>query len=364
VARPFGVSVEDMSTSTPATDAIAPLEATDAETLHQLIFGAVATKIVAVAAEIGLAERLARGNQTAATLAADTGTHPEALFRLLRALAGLGMVRQAGPDRFELTELGARLRPDSPDSVHAVATMLWGQEGWAAWDRISTSVRTGRPGWDEAHGQTWVDYYDTHPDAAATFNRAMSQHTRDAAPALVDACDVKRFATIVDVGGGDGMLLGRMLAAGPHLDGVLFDLPAGLTAAPATLEEMRVADRCRIAPGNFFDEVPPGADAYVLKQILHDWPDERAVEILRRCRDAMGPGSRLLVLERLLPDVADAGHAGSLLLDMHMLVVTGGRERTLPEFRDLLDASGFRLTGVAGPLLPFGYHVLEATTSS
>jgi hypothetical protein len=274
------------------------------------------------------------------------------------------VLRQTGPDRFELTALGARLRPDSPDSVHALVSMLWGRESWAAWDRILTSVQTGRPGWDAAHGQSWVDYYDAHPEASATFNRAMSQHTRDAAPALVEACDLTRFGTVADVGGGDGMLLASMLAHHPELRGVLFDLPAGLTAAPATLEQLGVADRCRVTPGDFFVEVAAGADAYLLKQVLHDWPDDRAVEILRRCRDAMVPASRLLVLERLVPEVADVDHAPSLLLDIHMLVVTGGRERSLQEFRELLSAAGFTLTGATGPLPPFGYHVLEAAPGS
>jgi hypothetical protein len=345
-----------MSTPTTVTDPTPDLAA-----LHQLVFGATATKIVTAAAELGVAEHLAAGRRSAADLATETGQDRDALARLLRALAGLGVTRQTGPDAFELTDLGMRLHADTPDSVHAVITMLWGGENWAAWDHLATSVRTGRPGWDVAHGQTWVEYYESHPEAASTFSKAMSQHTRDAAPELIRACDSSRFGTVVDVGGSDGILLAAMLADHPGLRGVLFDLPSGLTHAPATLEESGVADRCRIVSGDFFAEVPGGGDAYLLKQILHDWPDDRAVEILRRCRDAMGPESRLLVMERVLPEIADPEHAPSLLLDMHMLVVTGGRERTLSEFRDLLAKSGFTLTGATGPLPPFDYHVLEAT---
>jgi hypothetical protein len=351
-----------MSTTTSPHDRIGRRdEEVEAAALHQLVFGATATKIVAVAAELGLADRLVGGHTTVTDLASDAGLDRDALTRLLRALAGLDLVRQVGPDRFELTRLGERLRADSPESVRAVITMLWGSESWAAWDQLLTSVRTGRPGWDAAHGQAWVTYYDTHPEASTEFNAAMSEHTRDAAPALIQACETSRFETVVDVGGGDGMLLGGILADNPELHGVLFDLPSGLTASTATLDRLGVADRCRIEPGDFFAEVPRGADAYLLKQILHDWPDEEVGKILRRCREAMGPASRLLVLERVLPEVADPQHAPSLLLDVHMLVVTGGRERTLSEFRALLEAAGFTLDAIAGPLPPFGYHLLEAT---
>jgi hypothetical protein len=351
-----------MSTYTPpdTTETAETAELSVAAALHQLIFGATATKIVTAAVELGLPEHLAAGPRPVGDLAADAEVDPEALTRLLRGLAGLGVVRQLDPDRFGLTGLGERLRPGSPDAVHAIFAMLWGSEGWSAWGGLVECVRTGLPAWDAVHGQTWVEYYDAHPAASRTFNRAMSQHTRGTAAALVEACQVSRFHTVVDVGGGDGMLLASMLAREPDLRGVVFDLPAGLTDAGLTAEAMGVADRFRVVPGDFFAEVPEQADAYVLKQVLHDWSDDDAVRILRRCRAAMRRDSRLLVLERVLPDLAGPEHAPALLLDIHMLTVTGGRERTLAEFGDLLDESGFTLTGLTGPLPPFDYHVLEA----
>jgi ubiquinone/menaquinone biosynthesis C-methylase UbiE len=329
-------------------------------TVHGLIFGATATKVVTVAAELGLADLLADGARSAQDLARDTSSHRDAMFRLLRTLAGLGLVTQTEPDRFALTGLGSTLRTESPDSVHAVITMLWGSASWASWGEIVTSVRTGEPAWLAAHGQSWVEFYDSHPDASAEFNKAMSQHTRDAAPALIEAAHICRSQTVVDVGGGDGTLLAEILQACPDAHGILFDLPSGLATATVTLERSGVAERCRIESGDFFTDVPDGADAYLLKQILHDWPDEAAVDILRSCRRAMSPESRLLVLERVLPEIAGPEHTPTLLLDMHMLVVTGGRERTEREFRDLLAAAGFTTVGVRGPLPPFDYHVIEA----
>jgi O-methyltransferase domain/Dimerisation domain len=339
-----------MSTATP----------THPSPLVEMAFGAMAAKIVCAAAELGIPERLADGPVASAELAARAGCDAASLRRLMCALAGLGVVAQHDGDRFALTDLGNRLRPGAPDSNHALVTMLCGTEDWRSWDELAAAVRSGERAWDRAHGMPVFDYYARHPGASARFNAAMAEHTREAAPALVARADLSRFETVMDVGGGDGTLMAAILRAHPRLEGAVFDVSAGLDSAGATLAAAGVAERCRLVAGDVFASVPPGADAYVLKQVLHDWDDERAGAILRACRAAMGPGARLLVLERTAPELAGPGDAPTLVLDILMLVVTGGRERTEAEFRDLLEAAALAPVSFSEPLAPFGYRVIEA----
>ncbi|MFI7065993.1 methyltransferase [Kribbella sp. NPDC050124] len=327
----------------------------------QLLFGATVTKVVSAAAELNLADLLEDGPRSSADLAKMLDADQQSLRRLLRALAGLGLTQQTDTDQFELTEAGGCLRSTTDDSIQALSAMLWDKASWLSWGELVTAIRTGVPGWLQAHGMFWIDYYTSHPKASATFNKAMSQHSRAAAPGLVDAIRPQRFNTILDVGGGDGTLIAELLTAQPTLQGIVFDLSSGLEDAATTLEARAVADRCRLEPGNFFDEVPKGADAYLLKQILHDWDDAAALQILRNCRAAMPPTAHLLILERMLPELASPKDVPTLLVDIHMLVVTGGRERTEAEFRSLLSQAGFTLTAVSDAIPPYDYRVIEAT---
>jgi hypothetical protein len=329
-------------------------------TRDELLFGATVTKVVSAAAELDLADLLADGPRSSVDLAARTGTDRRSLYRLLRALAGLGIAQHTGSDQFTLTELGESLRSDADDSIHALATMLWGKESWVSWGELVAAIRTGETGWSQAYGMSWIDFYSRHQEASATFNKAMAQHSRDAAPGLVEAVRPTRFDSIVDVGGGDGTLMAELLHAEPALRGIVFDLPSGLDDAVATLTARGVLDRCRVEPGDFFEAVPGQADAYLLKQILHDWDDDAAIRILANCRAAMAPGARLLILERMLPEMVGPADMPTLLIDVHMLVVTGGRERTAAEFEDLLGRAGFTLTEVGKALPPYDYHVIEA----
>ncbi|TDD29781.1 methyltransferase [Kribbella turkmenica] len=326
----------------------------------ELLFGATVTKVVTAAAELNLADRLADGPRSSADLSRQTATDHKSLYRLLRTLAGLGFVQQSDTDEFKLTEAGESLRSDTDDSIHALATMLWGKEAWVSWGELVAAVRTGEAGWSQAHGMSWIDFYSRHPEASATFNKAMSHHSRDAAPGLVEAVRPARFDSIVDVGGGDGTLMAELLHVEPTLQGIVFDLPSGLDDAAATLTARGVADRCHLQPGDFFDAVPADADAYLLKQILHDWDDDAAVQILTSCRTAMASDARLLILERMLSEVVGREDTPTLLIDMHMLVVTGGRERTEAEFRHLLGRAGLTMTEVSKALPPYGYHLIEA----
>jgi O-methyltransferase domain/Dimerisation domain len=336
-------------------------DVTERAPIEQMAFAAMSAKIVYAAAELCLPDALAGGGRTSAELADRVGAHAPSLRRLLRALAGLGVVDQTGPDSFELAAPGEPLRRGVPDSVHALITMLCGPENWASWGELVTSVRTGRPGWNLVHDLGWVDYYEGHPERFANFNRAMSEHTRDAAPAILAAAELSRFGTLIDVGGGDGTLITQALRENPGLRGGIFDLPAGLRDARTTLEAGGVADRCRLFPGDFFESVPAGADAYLLKHVLHDWDDEPATAILRSVRRAMPSKSTLLLVEGMLPDEAGAADAPMLLIDVLMLVVTGGRERTEAEFAALLADAGFEPARRSEALPPFDYRVIEAT---
>lgn len=311
----------------------------------------IPAQIVYASAELRIADLLADGPRTTTELADEAAAHEPSLRRLLLALAGLGILAHVDADRFELTDAGRPLVTGAPDSVSALVRMLCGPEMLRAWQALVSSLRTGHCAWELAHGMPVFDYYAIHPESAAEFNEAMAEHTRDAAPAIVAAGDFARFRTVVDVGGGDGTLMAAILQAEPGVEGVVFDVPDAL--GPDT-------DRCRFVAGDFFSSVPEGANAYLLRQILHDWPDEAATQILRSCRTAMAPGARLLILERMLPERATPDHLQPLLVDLLMLVATGGRERTEREFRELLAAADLRLLTVSEALPPFDYRVIEA----
>ncbi|TDB83930.1 methyltransferase [Actinomadura sp. KC216] len=324
----------------------------------------MAAKTLYAAAELGIADLLATGPRSTGELAERTGTDAPSLRRLLHALTGQGILTETGTgtDRYALTESGQPLRTDAPDSIRSTLLMACGPETSRSWDRLVPSLRTGTPGWDLAHGMSWTEYYARNPGRAAIFNRSQAEHTRDAAPGILAAADFGRFREVADIGGGDGTLLTHILRAHDDLRGVLFDVRTGLAGADATLAAAGVGERCRVVAGDFFGEVPDGADAYLLKEILHDWDDEQSMAILRSVRAAIPPGGRLLLVERTLPDRPVAGFDEThwYLRDLLMLVVTGGRERTENEFRLLLKSAGFNADRFSDPFPPFGYRLIEA----
>ena len=332
----------------------------DRPLLPELLFGAVSAQAVYAAAELGLADHLDGDAHSSAELAARTGAQAPSLRRLLRALAGLGVVAETAPDHFALTAAGDGLREGTPGSLCSMFRMLCGPEHWRSWGEMVHSVRTGERGWDRALGLDWVAYYERHPDRSAVFNRAMGEHTRTAAPGLIAEAALERFGTVLDAGGGDGTLLAAALRAHPDLQGMLFDLPAGLAEAEATLAAAGVADRCQVYAGDLFVSVPAGADAYLLKQVLHDWEDAHAEAILRRVRAAMADDARLLILERVLPERVGVEDLPTLLVDLVMLTVNGGRERTERDFRTLAAAADLEVVRVSDAIAPFDYRVIEA----
>jgi hypothetical protein len=328
--------------------------------LLDAVFGYAPAQVIYVAARLRIADHLTGGAMTSAEMAACTETHAPSMYRLLRALACLGAVAEAGPDRFELTTAGARLRTEAPDSIRAQVLLFCSPEVWRSWGELEYSVRTGLPAWERVTGMPSIEYVARHPEEAAAFNAAMAEHTRTVAPALLARYDFTRFGTVVDVGGGDGTLISAILTAVPRLRGILFDLPAGVESAGKTLDAAGVADRCQVVTGDYFVAVPDGVDAYLLKSVIHDWDDERAVAILRTCRRAVPATGRVLVVEPALPaSVASAELTLAVLSDINMMVNTGGGERTEDQFGALFAAAGFELSAAVGGCA--GYHVLEGT---
>lgn len=322
-----------------------------------LINGFRASQVVALAAELGLPALVSDGPKMVADLAAITGSHEPSLGRLLGGLCALGVLTEDDAGRFHATGLSARLVPGQ--RAYAQARMLQ-RESYLAFTRLSYSVQTGRPAFELVHGKSHWEHLAEDPDAAARFNDAMAAQATIDGKALGDATDLSRVQTLVDVGGGRAALMAAVLAVNPRMQGVVVDLPAGLHGASTQLEAAGVADRCRLVEGSFFDAVPAGADGYVLRNILHDWDDERAARIAAVVAQAMPPGARLFIIEQLRPSrygtaPADLYHA---MIDLQMLVVLGGRQRTEAEFAALLGPLGIELVRKAP--LPVGTSLLEA----
>lgn len=326
------------------------------EVLREQIMGFRTTQMIHVAAKLGLADLLAAGPRPVEELAAMAGAEPQALHRLLRALASLGIFAEDPAGDFVLTPQAELLRSDVQGSLRDVA-LLYGEDWlWQAYGNMTHSVRTGAPAFTKTHGQPFYGYLHAHPRAAARFNAAMTGFSSHETAAILEAYDFSDVRSVVDIGGGHGALLAALLRAHPQMSGTLFDLPSVLAGAASVLGEM--GERARTVAGDFFDEAPAGADLYVMKSVLHNWDDTDAQRILSTCRAAMAPEARLLVIERVVPD----GNAPSeaKLFDINMLVVAGGRERTEPEYRRLLEQAGLALTRVGGTRSPLS--VIVATT--
>jgi hypothetical protein len=324
-------------------------------TLLQMMTGYWISQALYVAAKLGIADLLADGPVDCEDLAAATNTHAPSLQRVLRALASAGVFTEVSPGSFALTPLAELLRTETPGSMSALAIM-YAEEQYRAWGELLHSVRTGEMAFDHQFGMGYFEYLAQHPEADRVFNEAMTGWTQQLVGAVVDTYDFSPFHTVVDVGGGYGALLATILRNNPGTRGILFEQPHVIASAEEELVAAGVADRCTFVGGDFFVEVPAGGDAYVLSQILHDWDDERCVAILGQCRRAMPDHGKLLVVELVLPP-GDDPFLGKWL-DLHMLVLLGGRERTATEYDALFRAAGFKLARVV-PTSP-GPSVVEA----
>ncbi|MGH9188081.1 MAG: methyltransferase [Acidimicrobiales bacterium] len=328
----------------------------------QLVFGFFPAQLIQVAARLRIADELAGGPRSTAELANATDTHEASLYRLLRALVFFDVLAEPAPGHFELTERGDLLRSDGAGSVRNIVMLFCGPEVWRSWGELEHSVRTDQPAWDHLYGLSAFEYMAKEPEFNAIFNEAMAEATRTAAPGVVAAGDFSRFDTVVDVGGGNGALVAAILSAHPDLQAVLFDTELGLEDAPRLLETEGVTDRCRVVAGNFFEDVPDGADAYVLKSVIHDWDDERSIAILANCRRAMPVDGTLLIVEPVMPARIEPSPDVFFMVmsDLNMLACTGGKERTKDEFRALLDAAELELRKVTPCPGPTNFSVLEA----
>jgi SAM-dependent methyltransferase len=332
--------------------------------LREMIMGFRMTQLLYVAAKLDLADHLASAPQNADRLARNVGADAPSLRRLLRALAATGLVVETD-GAFELTAVGDLLRRDRPGSLHAVAA-LYGEEWlWRAYGRMLHSVQTGEPAFTRVHGVSFYDYLGRDPAAAAQFQQTMSEFSRLEADAIASAYDFSGQSTLVDIGGGQGALLARLLGAHEGLSGVLFDLPEVVPGAEEVFSRAGVRSRATWVGGDFFTAVPRDGDLYLLKSVLHNWDDEAAARLLRCCHRAMRPHARLLVAERVVP--ADNAPSEAKLFDINMLVVLGGRERTEAEYRELLERSGFALSRViptSSPLTLIEARPLSAENTS
>jgi O-methyltransferase/methyltransferase family protein len=317
--------------------------------LRRLANGYQVTQAIHVAATLGIADLLRDGPRDSDALAAQTATHAPSLHRVLRALASVGVLHEDDDGRFALTPIGDCLRSDAPEPVGGWAAFVGRPYHWQAWGALLHGVQTGENAFRSVHGADVWAYRAEHPEEGAIFDAAMTAIMLRANGHLLAAYDFGRFARVVDVGGGRGAFLSAILEANPGMRGVLFD-------QPQVVEGADVGERCEVVGGSFFEAVPEGADAYVLKAVLHDWEDDDALRILRSCRAAMAPAAVLLVVERDLG--APNEHPDAKLSDLNMMVGAGGRERTRDEFATLLAAGGFELASTTPTAI--GLSVFEA----
>ena len=315
--------------------------------LYQLATGHYVSQAIYVAATLGIADRLATGPQRHDDLARATGAHAASLGRVLRLLASAGVLNETEDGRFELTPIGACLQ-SGPGSFRPVAQLFAGPAVWSSWGDLLHTVRTGETAWHHLHGPDPFAYFADHPEEGAIFDEAMGAFTAMVAMAVAATYDFTPFRTVVDVGGGDGALLTGIFGQNPTLRGTVFDLPRVADGARRRIAAAGLGDRCEFVAGDFFQAVPAGGDAYILKHVIHDWDDRRARGILENCRRAMGSHGKLLIVEGVYPPRIDqsAPGRGAAANDVNMMVCTGGRQRSEAEFRQLFEDAGFTLTRI------------------
>jgi hypothetical protein len=312
--------------------------------LMQIAMGCVPSQAAYVAAKLGIADLIKQGSGTVAELAEETRTHERSLYRLLRALAGVGIFTETAPQVFGLTAPAEFLLSDHPGSLRDLVIFMGEKWHWSVYGELLYSVQTGRVGWEQVHGLEVFPYLQQNPEESEIFNRAMTSLSLNALPVIVEAYDFTGVKTLVDIAGGHGMLLSGFLKANPRLQGVLFDLPQVIEGAPALLQKEGVADRVKLESGDFFKAVTAGADAYMMKFIIHDWDDERALKIMQSIHRDSAPKARLLLVEMVVP-AGNEPHFGKIQ-DLEMMVSPGGLERTEAEYRELFAQAGWDLKRV------------------
>ena len=315
------------------------------------------TQAIYVAAELRLADHLKDGPHTIAELAAASGTHAPSLYRLMRALASIGIFAEDKNGRFSLTPMAESLRTDAPNSVRAVAIMTGEDWWWRAWGHIIHSVRTGKSSFEHVHGMRFFDYMAKNPEAGTVFDEAMTAYTVHTALQVAVAYPFPAAGVVVDVGGGHGLLAAAILEHHPGMRAILFDLPTTIEASQSLMASNGVSGRCQIVAGDFFEAIPEGGDVYILKHVVHDWDDEHATRILKNCCRAMPPDGKLLLVEMVIP-LGNRPFLGKFLDLGVMMMAKGARERTEEEYRNLLSSAGFDVSKIVP--LPSPDSIIEA----
>lgn len=317
--------------------------------LGELINGGMKAQIVRVFAQLNLADHLANGPHDLAWLAALTSTPPAVLARLLRAAAALGLCTMSDDDQIHLAAIGQGLRADAPQSSRSWALLLGSPWMSAAWQELASAVRSGTSTFVTVHGVGFWEYVAAHPDEGAFFDSAMTSGAGPRGCAVAERIDMADVASIVDVGGGQGLLLASVLSKVPNVHGIVADRPKVISDRSSGMNDEDVENRLEFRPADFFDSVPSGADLYLLSRILHDWPDLKAIEILRTCRRAMPDDGRLCIIESIVPPIDSMSQADQLdhaIRDLNMLVLVGGQERTANEYTSLLHRAGFTVVAI------------------
>lgn len=331
--------------------------------LIERIGGYMTAHALGVVADLGIADLIKDGVRGSDELAAETGAHEPSLRRVLRLLAAIGVTTEPEPARFGLTEVGAQLRSDHPDSLRSFTRVFCSPMWFTAWQGLGRAVATGEPAFGEAEGSDFYTALAADTEFSALFHEAMGEESRIAAARVAAAYDFCGVTKVVDLGGGDGTLLAAVLTAHPHLRGTVFDSPNGVADAPAVLSKAGVADRCEVRPGDFFQDIPGDGDLYIVKSVFQDWNDEDALALLRSCRSRIPDTATLLIVGTVLPETPSADQSIAYFTDVNMMVMAGGRERTESEFRAMLSETGFTVRsvrfGAAGPL-----SMIEATPSA
>lgn len=314
------------------------------------------SRALCVIAKLGIPDLLQSGPRNAEELAEATGTHAPSIYRLLRALASVGIVRSETDHRFALTPLSELLITDAPGSMRWFMISELGQEHYPAWGNLMHSAQTGEIAFDNHFGMDVWQYFSKHPEEAAVFNDSMSVMTAIVNEKITSLYDFSGFGKIVDIGGGHGGLITSILKTNPQAFGVLFDAERVIAGARLKLEAAGLADRCATVAGDFFQSVPAGGDAYIMKWIIHDWDDESAIRILKNCRSQIAPNGRVIVVDSVVPEGDEPDF--SKFMDLNMMVMTGGKERTEREFAGLFAAAGLKLLRVIPTDLPVS--IIEA----
>jgi len=330
-------------------------EAAPSAQLMQMIFGFTLSRSIAIAAQFKVADQLKDGPKSADEIAVAVGAHPRSLYRLLRALAGAGVFSEGDDGRFSLTQLSELLRSDAPASLRGFAELMADDVTFDTWAQLPYSIETGQPAFPYKNGILWFDWLEQNPVVGTRFHNAMTSLSAGAVAAVIDSYDFSGIKKLVDVGGGHGLLLASVLSKYPSMKGILFDDPKVVMGAKEVLAAHGVEDRCETVGGNFFETAPGGGDAYILKHIIHDLSDDECVKILGHCHREMTSGGKVLIVEMVVPEPNLGGI--SKWLDLHMLLFLTGRERTGPEYRDLLSRAGFEMTRIVPTNSP--YSVVE-----